>query len=270
MNALTRPNNNAVGAPVANPWAAAGSGAGSTTYMKFKGASGDFLAGSDEEEIPHGTKLAADIETSKWNWSFWWDGEVLETVDTLIIENPLGFENEPDYLPEGYDGDMTLEEIRTEQADKSNNFMDGWSCQAVFNLREIGGEGEEYTLKLNQGVALNAFRAMLQTYGRQFRFKQGLVPIIELSARSYKSKNKSVGKRYSPVLKIVDWLSEEDLMNAVGDEGADYDDAPERDDPPARPARAALPPKDEEADDDAPAPAAGPRGRRGARGQNYG
>lgn len=274
MNALTKASNTSVaGAGFANPFAAAGAGAGSTTYMKFKGASGDFLAGQDEDEIPHGTKLAGDVDNSKWVWSFWWEGDVLETQETLIIENPLGFDQEPDELPEGYDGDMTLEEIRAEQANRDSNFMDGWSCQAVFGLREIGGENEEYTLKLNQGVALNAFRAMLQTYGRQFRFKEGLVPVIELSARSYKSKNKSVGKRFSPILKIVDWLSEEDLMNATGDDPDMYDE-PEVKEEPRRAARPAIaPPKEEAVEPEAESEGnAAPVGRaaRGRRGANYG
>lgn len=274
MNALTKQNANALAAGnFANPFAAAGAGAGASTYMKFTGATGDFTYGQDDEELPHGTELAGDIENSKWVWSFWWEGEVLETTETLVASDPMGWENEPDYLPESYTGDMSLEEIRAEQADRSTNFMDGWSCQAVFNLRQLGGD-EEYTLKLNKGVALNAFRALLAAFGRQYKFKLGLVPIIELSARAYKSKAKGVGKRFSPSLKITRWVSEEELMMEAGEDPEAYDD-PE-DEPPARPQRtttkAALPPPEDEADaaDEAPANAPAGRAARGRRGQNYG
>jgi len=280
MSALTKANANslAAGGAAYNPFAQAGAGAGSSTYMKFTGSNGDFTFGQDDEEMPHGTQLAAAIEESKWVWSFWWDGEVLETTETLIAQDPMGWDNEPDHLPEKYDGDMTMDEIRAERADRSNNFMDGWSVQAVLGLREIGGEGEEYTLKLNGGVGVSAFRALLQTFGRQYKFKVGLVPVIELGARSYKSKVKNVGKRFSPILKIVDWKSEEELMAAVGDD-VDMYDKPDRDEAPARssreerPAReerktAALPPPEDDADEgdaeEAPAP------RRGRRGQNFG
>lgn len=263
MNALTKASGGALAnSNFANPFAAAGAGAGSSVYIKFKGASGDFLAGQDEEEIERGTKLAADIENSRWSWAFWWEGEVLETKETMIVEDPMGFENEPDYLPEGYDGDMSLEEIRAEQADRSNTFMDGWSCQAVLGLREIGGEGTEYTLKLNQGVSLNAFRTLLKSFGQQFRFKVGLVPIVELDARAYVSKNKKVGKRYSPILKIVDWKSEEDLMAEAGDDPDMYDEPEER---PARAETKAIAAPAEDEGDDAAPEAARPRGRRGAR-----
>lgn len=265
MNALQKQAGNSVAAAGDNynPFAMAGAGAGSTTFMKFTGATGSFTYGQDDEEMPHGTQMAGDIENAKWIWSFWWEGEVLETRETMIIEDPMGWQKEPDDLPEAYDGDMSLEEIRAEQADRSSNFMDGWSCQTSFGMREIGGEGEEFTLKLNQGVALNSFRSLLSSFGRQFRFKQGLTPIIEIDARSYKSKVKGVGKRFSPVLKIVDWKSEEELMAAQGEDPGMYDE-------PGDEGPATLPAPDaDKGEDDAPA---APRGRaaRGRRGQNYG
>jgi hypothetical protein len=264
MSSLAKYNPGATPAAASdNPWASAGAGAGSTTFVKFKGSSGDFLAGQDETEIPYGSRFAADVENSKWNWTFWWEGEVLETIEVDVSEFPRAWENEPDFLPDDYKEDMTLEEIRKAQANTSTTFMDGWSCQAVLGMREIGGDGEEYTIKLNQGVALSAFRAMLQTYGRQFRFKHGLVPIIELDARSYKSKKKGVGTRYSPVLKIVNWMSEEDLLNAAGDGGAEYDDEDRAAAPPAEPKQIAS----ATTTDPAPADAGARRGRRGA---NYG
>jgi hypothetical protein len=248
--------------------------------MKFKGASGDFLYGQDEDEMPYGSQFAADIENSEWVWSFWWEGEVLETVNVRVSKDPLAYENEPDRLPAEYDGDMSLEEIRAEQADRKSNFMDGWSCQAVLNMRLIGGAaleqenelefGEEFTIKLNQGVSLNAFRTLLGSFGRMFKFKQGLVPVVDLSARSYVSKNKAVGKRYTPVLKIADWKSEEELMELTG-EDPDMYEGDDRDDAPA--AKQIESPKEKAAPaDDAPADdaTAAPRGRRGRAAANYG
>jgi hypothetical protein len=247
----------------ANPWAEAGAGAGSTTYVKFKGASGDFLAGPDEEEIPHGTRYAADIPQSKWVWAFWWEGEVLESIETRVEVAPGAWDNEPDHLPEDYDGDMSLDEIRKAQADRATNFMDGWGCQAVLGMREIGGQNTEYTIKLNQGVALGSFRTLLASYGRQFQFKEGMVPIIELGVSSFKSKTKGVGKRYSPVLKIVDWKTEEELMAAGGDNPEDYEDDDRPDTPVKSQTKAISKAKDEA--EETPV-----RGRRGARGSNFG
>jgi hypothetical protein len=267
MNALAKTAQGGVPATYANPWAQAGSGAGSSVFMKFKGASGDFLAGPDEEEVPHGSTFVADFENSKWSWSFWYDGEVLETVDTFIKEDPNGYDddNEPDYLPEKYDGTESLEEIREQQKADPANYREGWSVQAVIGLREIGGESTEYTLKLGKGVALNSFRAVLPMYGKQVVFKEGLLPVLELSARSYKSKIKSVGKRYAPNFKITEWISELDLMNAASGDDAEYDDEPTP--PKARTETKALPKADAEGAPAEEAPAAG--ARRGRRGASY-
>lgn len=267
MNALTTQTKNTAiaNADFANPFATAGAGAGSTIYVKFKGASGDYLAGSDEEEIPHGTQLAADIMNSKWSWQFWWDNELLETVETDIIEDPKGWEdkNMPNWLPAEYDDDMSLEEIIEKQKDRTNNFQDGWGVQAVVNMRQIGGEELEYTFRFNNGVSLNAYRALLASFGRLFQSKPGLVPIVELDANQYKSKQKGVGTRYAPKLKIVDWKSEAELLDSVGDNPEDYDDGQDNDD-----AREEAPRnKKEEA---APAETQTLRGRRGGARPNYG
>lgn len=255
MNALTQGNSGAVSAQShANPFAAAGAGAGNSTYVKFKGASGDFLCGQDEEEMDHGTELAFDLANSQFVWAFWWEEEVLETITTLVIDNPMAWNREPNHLPEKYDGDMSLEEIRAKQADRSSNFMDGWGCQAVVGMREVGGENEEFTLKLNAGVGLTAFRALLGNFGKQYLKKEGLTPLVQIGASSYQSKVKGVGKRYSPTFKITDWLSDDAMMG--GD--AEYDDeVPER----AAPAQITAPEPTTE-------PARG--ARRGARGANYG
>jgi hypothetical protein len=175
------------------------------------------------------------------------------------MDRPRGFDEEPNYLPEDYDGDMSLEDIREMAADRNNNFMDGWGCQAVLPLREIGGENEEYVLKLNAGVGISAFQRLLKSYGRVFQMKGDMVPIVELSANSYVSKIKTVGKRFSPVLKIVDWSSEEDLIAAAG-EDPDMYDAPDA-------SQEQLPPPAETTNEVAEEK---PRGRRGARGNRYG
>lgn len=229
-NDLTTTKNGALAnTDFANPFAAAGAGAGSTIYAKFKGASGEYLAGQDEEEIPHGTLLAADIMNSQWSWQFWWENELLESEDSLIWDNPKGYEEKsrPDWLPEKYDGDMSYEEIVEAQKDRTTNFQDGWGVQAVVGMREINGEGREFTFRFNNGVALNAFRALLQSYGRQFQMKPGQLPLVELDANSFKSKQKGVGKRFAPKLKIVDWKTEEELMESVSDTVEDYDEVEE-------------------------------------------
>ena len=269
MTALTnRSNKSSVAIPDgADPFGAGTDAYAATTYMKFKGASGQFLAGQDEDEIEHGTEFAANIFDAQWIWTFWWDGKVVETVDVLLREDPMAFENMPDFLPEDDDIDMTLEDIIQAQKDDPANFRDGWSVQASFGLRPVDGSDEEYTLRLGGSVSLRAFHALRRSYGRQYKLKAGLIPIVTLTADQYKSKIPGVGKRYAPVIKITDWASEEDLMGLVGDDPADYeDDAPDAAVAQIEDQRSEV----AEAETVEEKAAETPAGRRGARGRKFG
>lgn len=262
MNAMIEAQNAGLEVAGENPFAVAGQGAGASTYMKFTGSSGDFKAGQNDDEIDHGTQFAADIMNSQWQWSFWWDGEVLGTTESFVASNPNGWKIEPDHLPEDPEGkiDMSLAEIRVKQKDRSNNFMDGWTCQAVLGLRKVDGTDEEYTLKLNQGVALNGFRNLLANFGKFYKTKAGMTAIIELEANKYKSKAKNVGWRFAPVLKIVDWATEEDLAAMTGDNPEDYDDVNDV---------AQIEDQSDDTPEEAPAEEAPKSGRRGRRGKAF-
>ena len=271
MTALTNRSKNAVTVPAgADPFAAGTENLpGTSTYMKFKGASGQFLAGQDEDEIEHGTEFAADIFNSQWIWTFWWDGKVVETVDVLLREDPMAYENMPDFLPDDDDIDMTYEDIIQAQKDDPANFRDGWSVQASLGLRPVDGSDEEYTLRLGGAVSLRAFHALRRSYGRQYKLKAGLGPNVTLSADQYKSDIPGVGKRYAPVIKITDWASEEDLMGMVGDDPSDYEDE--------IPDTASVAQIEDHSADDVVEEAevveettAAPAGRRGARGRRFG
>ena len=243
---------------------------GATTYMKFKGASGQFLAGSDEEEIDHGTQFAADMFNSQWIWSFWWDGKMIESVDVLLREDPMAYENMPDFLPDHEDIDMTLEDIKKMQKEDPANFRDGWGVQASLGMRPVDGSTEEYTLRLGGSVALRAFHALRRAFSRQYKLRDGLTPVVELSADGYKSKIPGVGKRFAAVIKIVDWASEEDLLEGAGEDPADYeDDVPA---PVTASKKIAAPVKEEAPVEEAEVveETAAPSGRRGARGRKFG
>ena len=226
--------------------------------MKFTGASGKFTAGKDDDEIEHGTEFAANIFDSKYSWNFWWEGKILETQEDYIRNDPYLSENEPNELPEDPEGviDMSLKEIRAKQADRDSNFMDGWGCQAIINLRPLDGSDDEYTLKLNQGVAMNSFHKLRKAFSKKYKMNPGKIPLISLDVDRFKTDK--VGWRFAPVLPIIGWASEEELMAMAGDDPADYDDAP---------AQEALPAPAEDVKEEKAKPAT--RGRRGARGANY-
>jgi len=224
--ALTRANETAMAAASDfNPFAIAGAGSvGGSLFMKFDGKTGNFTFGQDQEELKHGTAIATDIDGTRWAWTFWWDEEVLETQESRIWDDPEGHKNEPDDLPVSYAGDMSLAEIRAAQADRGQNFLDGWTCAAIVGLREVGGEQREFTLRLNRGVAMNSYLGLLALYGRKFKMHPGKTPIVEFAANKYKAKAKGVGWRFAPSFKIDDWMDEAELAEAGGENPADYDD----------------------------------------------
>ena len=224
-NALTRASETAMAAAGDfNPFSIAGAGSvGNALYMKFNGQTGSFTFGQDNDELDHGSKLAMDIDNTRWAWTFWWDEKVLETIEARIWDDPEGHKNEPDELPESYEGDMNLAEIRTMQNDRSQTFSDGWTCAAIVGLREVGGEQREFTLRLNRGVALNSYLGLLALYGRKFKLFPDQTPIVEFDVNKYKAKAKGAGWRFAPTFKIDGWMTEEDLVAAGGGDATDYD-----------------------------------------------
>lgn len=245
----------------ADPFGVGAENAGQLTFVKFKGASGEFLAGADEEPIEHGTQFLVDIFNAKWIWTFWWDGKPLETVEALLREDPLLYKNEPDFLPDDDDVDMTLEEIRKMQKEDPANFRDGWQVNATFNMVPLDNADEEYAMRLGGTVSLNAFDALRRAYSRRYKLEVGKRPVVELSTNKYKSKIKGVGTRHAPVLKIVDWMSDDELLAANGRDDDDYGDID--------PEQASLPAPETTAEPEDEKPATS-RGRRGARGRNLG
>lgn len=281
-NAIATARQTAASTEVADPFAAQGSegASGNVRYVKFTGATGLFTYGQDDDVLEHGTQLAIDMFNAEWIWTFWWDGEVVEQFNDSLIENPLSYDNPPMDLPEDPNGDidMTIEEIMQARKDDPANFRDGWSVQASFNGRTVDGEDEQFCIKLNQGVAMNSFHALRKSFGRQYKTKDGLLPIIDVTATSYEPKAKNAGKkRWAPSLKIVDWASEADLIARAGDNPDDYDPEPEattapksEDKAPAEKPAATKSETPAETTTETAAPAAGRRGRRGARGANVG
>ncbi len=241
-----------------NPFLAAGAGVSDNIYMKFNGNTGDFLYGETDEEMPLGTEFIAGVAQSMWRWTFWWEGKPMESVEEFLINDPMLNKKEPDYLPEGYDDDMSLAEIRARQADRNNNNNDGWSLQATLPIRAADGEFTEYTLRLNSKGAVRTFQGLVTSYGKQARFRPDSSPVIVIGHSSYQIKG--VGKKYSPTFKIADWISEDDLAARMGQSAEDYD-APEDEAPAALPA-----PEGDEAPAEAPAAEETvkprPRGRR--------
>lgn len=264
--ALTKASGRAVSNYDGDPFGAQGSegAGGNINYVKFTGATGQFTYGQDDDVLEHDTELVVDMMNAEFIWTFWWDGEVLESFTEKLVDNPLSYDNPPDYLPENDDINMSLAEIEEAREKDPSNFRDGWSVQASFNGRPLDGSDETFCIKLNKGVALNSFHTLRKNFGKQRALKEGQLPVVTVSADSYKPKAKSAGnKRWAPSFKIGRWMTDEEIASAIGENPEDYDNDEGQAQVEDKSADTA------EAEEKKPV-ASGRRGRRGARGSNMG
>ncbi|MEI8397340.1 MAG: hypothetical protein WCF85_21690, partial [Rhodospirillaceae bacterium] len=68
--------------------------------------------------------------------------------------------------------------------------------------------GDEFVFATSGKGGIGAIGELCKVYGRLYRQKPGMAPVIELSSDHYN--HKTFGKTYFPVLKLVDWIREPD------------------------------------------------------------
>ena len=113
---------------------------------------------------------------------------------------------------------------------------DPWQFTNELVLRGLE-TGDEFVFATSSKGGLGAVGELCKAYGRLYRQKPGLLPVIELQADHYT--HKTFGKTYYPVLRLVDWIAETDA--AVPPAEAAVPPAPSTA-PPAAPPKAPEPP----------------------------
>jgi len=232
-----------------NPFAEAGRGAETGDYLKFNGNTGELTYGADDESLPLGSYLVADLNTYEQGFICWKESAVVEEVLVNILEGRPPREMElTDHGP--YD-----------DAD------DGWreAGSISFILLEHGTDadaashpdvGKPLLFKTSTGGAVRSLKKLSAAYGRVFMSKPGELPVVEVTSESYIPKQKKHGKKYAVNLKIVGWITEDELAGVVqgsADGADDYEEpAPVAATPARRQAPAALPEPEAEEEPVAP------------------
>lgn len=211
MNALVPQNNRNAVARMTDydPYADAGDdmGGSNAKYLKFNANSGEFTFGAEAEELEEGTKLAVKMRTFRRGWICWKDEAVVEEIMVKVEEGrPPSLSELPDHGP------YVVTETR----------KDGWSEQAAVDFLDPA-TGDEYTFKLSSKSGLRALGTLLKDYGKVYKSKPGQLPVIEIGSEGWMPKVKAHGKKYSPKLRIVDWLDESELASANGESASDYE-----------------------------------------------
>jgi hypothetical protein len=240
-NLVQQNGSTAVAVAGANPWAEAARGVESGSYLKFNGNDGRWSFGQDDEDLPVGSRAIADMETLAFGWTCWVESNVEEEIFVTVAsgQKPPAEHELTDHGP--YDDD------------------DGWRESASLSLilESYGDDdqdeavGTQLLWKSSTGGQVRQIRKMTGAYGRVFSQHPGEFPVIELGAESYAPKNKKHGKlKWSPVLKIVGWMTAAEVEGLAGGFGDD-----DREEPVAKTKPKNLPaPEPEEEDEPAPAP----------------
>lgn len=210
MSEVATKNTNALAAygSGGNPFVQAGEELGGSggKFLKFNANTGEFVFGQDQDELPHGSKLSALMDTASRGFICWVGEEVIDEVMVRVIDGHPPRESElEEHGP--YDGD------------------DGWSEQVKIDFKDP--DGEVFVFKSSSKAAARAFGTLLKEYGRQYKNHPDEYPIVELGASSYMPKEKKHGKKYAPIFKIVGWVSTEELDSLVPgeeDDPSNYED----------------------------------------------
>jgi hypothetical protein len=212
-NEVTKTANSSLAFPTDGPdifaKRAADLGAIQGSFLKFDGNSGDFEYGpkDDAKEVTHGTLVAANMTTFKSGWICWVAGEAVEEIMVPILE-----------------GEPPAEDTLTDHGPYvtyDDGTADGWQEQNGIELR-LMNNGELLMFKSTSKSGKRAFGKLLQDFAKIYRQKPNQVPVVELSAQAFEPKvgkaggpQKKIGKKFAPILKIVDWMPVDDFEALV-------------------------------------------------------
>lgn len=212
MNAVAEiDKNTAVAAQGYDPYAAYGQEAasGGGDFLKF--AKVEWQRGQNNDEVVLGTRFAANMAELSIGWIRWAEGKPAERKFGLLAQA---------HKPEARDALGHTDHAEWE-TDKDGKPIDPWSFTNELPVADPE-TGEQLTMSMSSKGGIGAIGNLCKAYGKEYRQRDGQVPIIELGRDSYI--HKEYGKLYVPVVSIVDWVENGSVPDAPvkGD-----DEAPE-------------------------------------------
>lgn len=186
-----------------DPYAAYGEqAAGNKTFLKF--SKGEYLYGQDDKEMALGTRLVANMAGLKAGWQKWQAKKPIQEIMELIASGTV--------LPKRHelgDHDQALWEV-----DDENRPQDPWAFTNNLGMKNAE-DGEEYTFTTSSRGGIGGIGQLCKEYGRVYRMKPGFLAVIDLQRDSYM--HPVYKKVWVPVLKLVDWVKEDDLLSGAAE-----------------------------------------------------
>jgi hypothetical protein len=207
MNAITEVNQGGALAMQGgyDPYAAYGQEAasGSGDFLKF--SKGEWLKGQNDDEVALGTRLAANMAELSIGWIRWEDGKPAERRMGLLAQG---------HKPEAR-GDLGYTDQSQWEDDETGKPKDPWNFTNELPVANPE-TGEQMTFSASSKGGIGAIGNLCKAYGKEYRQRDGLVPIIELQRDSYK--HKVYGKTYVPLIPIVDWVENGSIPEPTQDD----------------------------------------------------
>ena len=195
------------GDPYASYGAAAA--AGGTPFLKFD--RGTFKFGLDDDELPLGTRLVANMPEAQIGWIKWLGGEVVQEAMVCLAE---GFR--PAYRDDLGDMDESLWEKNPQ-----GNPIDPWSFTNTVPFKDPA-TGAEYVFTTSSKGGVRAIGKLCMAYGSERLKNARKLPVVEIGSSSYR--HKVYGEVHFPTFSIVEGRSEDELINGTDSATAADDD----------------------------------------------
>jgi hypothetical protein len=156
---------------------------------------GDYHYGQYDDELKHGTQLAAHMQTTLVGWQKWQGNRPVDAVMGLLAE---GFE------PPRRDKLGDLDQAQWE-TDEKKQPRDPWQFTTMLVLSDPRNN-DLFTFSTSSKGGLNAIGELAKAYSNHLRVAPDEVPIVELQRGSYKHPVKEYGEIRFPILKPVNWI----------------------------------------------------------------
>ena len=185
---------------------------------------GAWSFGSDENPVGEDDRVYVDPNGFVHGWQCWADTDIPGVQSELLGDVKVSmFEPLPPRPDEEYANMRPWTEMRGMSV-----LLDG--NKLVYSTTSVGG--------------LNTIAKLAEEYAKQYaKNPKKMIAVLSLSSDSYKHKNKTYGRIYTPVMEVVEWvdrLPEEIAVKAIADAKASAKKpAPAKKAAPAAPAKGA-------------------------------
>lgn len=181
-----------------DPFSAYAKMAGADRRPMLKYNKGDWLLGQDAREIPQGTRLIVSVPGLEIGWIKWWDKRPVDRLTGLLVD---GFK--PATRDSLGDLDQALWQSTKNQKTGAEEPQDPWQYS---NTLPALFEGEEIVITMSSKGGTGAVAQLCAAYGKEYRQRPGMAPVVELGTGTYD--HKDYGRTKFPILKLVDWVPE--------------------------------------------------------------